>query len=501
MRLPRTLDDLRGLRCARWTRESTAGQVDRFGPDAQREQQDRAIERYGLVDTGLAWSVAHSGRTIASTSQFGEMLAAAGTAYDVLLVGYVSRFARDLRTAVNARHELHAAGASLLFCDERVLSSDEDAWEQWAREAVEAEAYSRRLAKRTSEGYAAKFRRGDQGGSPPRGFRRVPPQMTLAIDPSTIGEVVRAFEMYATGTVSLNELEGQTGIDRDGLRAMLVNPIYNGWVRRHRRRHDEQRSPAAWRDSPPVSDELWARVQEIREVRYHGGGHPTPVHAHLLTGRLFCPGCGARIRADGHRRYRHHRPCAAWPQHTVSAVRFEEVISAQVTGIRHDAAMLVNLRRLAASSAPRPDSTSLRRRQLERELAHLAVRHAKRSLSTEAYLAEHERITGAIDSLTEHHGPVVDPDEAIAYLRDLPRLWREMSPEGRADLARSIYERVWVTSEGVTGVELNPDQDRHLLALAMPQRVTVGARPEGARQTLTVPIVGRRAWLRLVRTA
>lgn len=46
--LPRSIEDLRGLRAARWIRESTAGQVDRFGPDAQRDQQDRAIERYGL---------------------------------------------------------------------------------------------------------------------------------------------------------------------------------------------------------------------------------------------------------------------------------------------------------------------------------------------------------------------------------------------------------------------------------------------------------------------
>lgn len=53
------------MRAARWFRESTAGQWDNFGPDAQREQQDRAIERYELVDAGLAWSVAASGWTSA----------------------------------------------------------------------------------------------------------------------------------------------------------------------------------------------------------------------------------------------------------------------------------------------------------------------------------------------------------------------------------------------------------------------------------------------------
>ena len=129
MRLPRTLDELHGLRAARWVRESTRGQYDTFGPEAQREQQDRALNRYGLVESGVSWSVAHSGRTVANTGQFRDMIARAGAEYDVLVVGYVSRFARDLRTAVNARHDLHAAGAAILFCDERVLTSDEDAWE------------------------------------------------------------------------------------------------------------------------------------------------------------------------------------------------------------------------------------------------------------------------------------------------------------------------------------------------------------------------------------
>ena len=132
-RLPRALEDLRGLRAARWIRESTRGQYDNYGPEAQRDQQDRAVQRWDLVDTGIEWQVAHSGRTVGSTTQFQEMVSRAGRDYDVLLVGYVSRFARNLRPAVNAQHDLHAAGASILFCDERVLSSDEDEWGAWAR--------------------------------------------------------------------------------------------------------------------------------------------------------------------------------------------------------------------------------------------------------------------------------------------------------------------------------------------------------------------------------
>ena len=52
-RLPPTIEELAGRRAARRIRESTAGQFDRYGPEAQTEMQDRSIARLGLVDSGL----------------------------------------------------------------------------------------------------------------------------------------------------------------------------------------------------------------------------------------------------------------------------------------------------------------------------------------------------------------------------------------------------------------------------------------------------------------
>ncbi len=125
--LPRSLDDVSGMRAARWFRESTAGQWDNFGPDAQREQQDRAIDKYGLLDAGLEWSVASSGWTSAwRTATWDAMVSAAKAgAFDVLVVGYVSRFLRNLKqTLIAVEDHLHAAGVVVLFADERLLSSD-----------------------------------------------------------------------------------------------------------------------------------------------------------------------------------------------------------------------------------------------------------------------------------------------------------------------------------------------------------------------------------------
>ena len=105
-RLPRSLDDIGGLRVARWIRESTAGQYDRYGPASQREQQDRFIERHGLRDTGLVFQVAHSGTTVWRSATMAEMLAEARAgAFDLLLAGYSDRWQRNLRRTLELLEE------------------------------------------------------------------------------------------------------------------------------------------------------------------------------------------------------------------------------------------------------------------------------------------------------------------------------------------------------------------------------------------------------------
>jgi DNA invertase Pin-like site-specific DNA recombinase len=486
--LPRSLDDLRGLRAARWMRESTAGQVDRYGPAAQRELQQRAIEQWGLVDTGRAWEVAHSGWKIAKHPAWSEMLAAAGVSFDVLVVGYASRFARSLEAHVDARRAFHAAGAVILFADERILSSDEDGWEHWAREAVEAEAYSRRLARRIREAYEAKFRLGDQGGSAGLGFIRTsPPEARLAIDPAIMPRVVALFEGYASGTVSYRDLEAETGIKADAIRPILANPIYNGWAVRHRRSPHERRIAASWRSDPPVNDELWARVQRLRAERHTGGGGQ-PKRIHPLAGRLWCT-CGRRIRADVatprgyvYRRYRHDVGCGVWSQKTYGAETFEGPIARQIAGIRLDAVMLTQLRLLASHAAPERDSGGLRHRELERALEAAARAFAQRRLSLEAFTAEQARLNAEIDALRaapmQPGGASPDPGAAIAALQDLKATWRDADDAARARLAAAIFERIVVANDRILEEELTPYARRHGLAMALPEYMDL-ARPAG----------------------
>ena len=91
----------------------------------------------------LEWRIAHSGRTVYRSPAMAAMLDAAATgAFDVLLVGYVSRWQRNLRQTLNLLEDvLHPAGVAVWFADEQILSSCERDWDQLVAEATDAERY------------------------------------------------------------------------------------------------------------------------------------------------------------------------------------------------------------------------------------------------------------------------------------------------------------------------------------------------------------------------
>jgi len=302
--LPQSLDQVGGMRAARWFRESTAGQWDNFGPDAQREQQDRAIARYGLADSALEWSVASSGWTSAWRTPTWEAMVASAQAgaFDVLVVGYVSRFLRNLKqTLIAVEDHLHAAGVVVLFADERLLSSDPSNWDQFVREAHEAEAYSRKLSKRVGEGYAAKRRRlGVPGGNrAPFGIIREGKPSTLRVDEAKVEIVRRAYELAAVGQTDW-EVAAATDLAKTHVGELLTNPIYAGRLRTG--------EPAGI--APIVPPALWSKVQSMRELRRTRT--PGRIVKRNYPLRLRCSGCRKFLYGDVGR-YRHPAPtCAAF---------------------------------------------------------------------------------------------------------------------------------------------------------------------------------------------
>lgn len=476
-RLPRSLDEIGGLRAARWIRESTAGQYDRYGPASQREQQDRFIERHGLTDTGILFQVAQSGTTVWRSATMAEMLAGAKAgAFDLLLAGYSDRWQRNLRRTLEVLEDhLHPAGVALVMCDRRILSSDPGDWDELVAEAAGAERYSRRLSERITDGYAAKFERhADQGGSPPLGFRRsAEPPHTLDIDPATIRTGVALFERYALGNVSIGQLAAETGFEAQRIQKILRNPLYNGWMRRHRG-PDELRLPAAWRLSPPVPDELWARVEDVRRSKTRGGGPRNRGRVDLLAGLLECV-CGRRVRsdgtfADGRHRKLHPGPCAAWgPRARLADATWEAPILAQVSAIQLDTATIAGVV-AALGSTQRP--VAIDRARLERQMRELALDHVAGGIGDDAYLARLAELRSQLAAVDEGSNLGVPAERAVAWLRALGETWdRADVPQEKADLLHAIYERIVVAGPTFVSARLTPAAYAHGLALTLPQVV------------------------------
>lgn len=379
--LPASLDGVVGLRAARWFRESAAGQYDNFGPDAQREQQDRAIERCGLVDTGLEWSVAASGWTSAwRTPAWEAMLAAARAgAFDLLVVGYVSRFLRNLKqTLIAIEDHLAAAGVAVLFADERLLTSDPNNWDQFVREAHEAEAYSRKLSKRVREGYSTKRRRlGVPGGNrAPFGLVREGHPSVLRVDEERAAVVGRAYALAATGATD-REVAAATGLKETHVGEILTNPVYAG-----RLRTGEALGIAAL-----IDPALWSAVQAARERRRTRA--PGRIVKRQYALRLRCLSCHRFLYGDTGR-YRHPSPTCETFRAAVPLVRRQrtEAHDARVKGHSYpqawyedaigallgrvgalDDATLAEVVRLHAAHRPGADESVLARIGREREAA------------------------------------------------------------------------------------------------------------------------------------
>jgi hypothetical protein len=489
--LPRSLDELRGLRAARWVRESTAGQYDHYGPDSQHEQMDRFVERFGLIDTGIVYTVAQSGRTVWRSDTMSSMLAAAHDgAFDVLLTGYFDRWQRNLRRTLELIEDhLHPSRVAWAMCDRRLLSSDSRDWDQMVTEAHEAERYSRRLGERIADGYAAKFNRfADQGGHAPLGFVRVPPTFVLAVDPETIGQAVRVFERYATGILSIEEVAQEFGLNARRVNEMLKNPVYNGWVGRK-----GELMPASWRSDPPVSDELWDRVARLRLSRMRHGPQANPPRVGLLRGLLFCS-CGRRIRSDGtmgtpprvRKLHPDHRLCPDWgwqASHSVDA--YEPWIVSQVLGIKTDEETVESIANaLSAAFSDRQAPTAGRFDEARRSLA---LEHAAGRIDDETYLARAASLRAEAKKASRESRPVRAPipiDKVAAKLHSIPETWKHATPQGRAELLNSIYERIVVRGEEIVRVRLTPDAYAQGLAKALPEEVALApewglARPTG----------------------
>ena len=482
-RLPATVEELAGARAARWVRESTAGQYDRYGPEAQAEMQDRAIARLGLADSGLAWRAARSGRTVYRSAEMADMLGAAQRGeFDVLLVGYVSRWQRNLRRTLELLEDaLHPAGVPVYFCDEEILSSSERHWDQLVDEAKDAERYSRRLSRRIKEGYASKLaKERDPGGRPPFGFRRNAAKL-IEPDPGRLATVARVFELAAAGLPD-RAVAAAVGLPLFTLRGILTSPLYVGRLR--------DGEPARW--APLVASADWEATQATRARRATNTSRPADPRRPYALDMLHCAACGRRLTGDtGY--YRHREPCrpfvAARPEHrgrgrtlghAYRRELYEQIVEELLAEASIGAPAIASVVGEVNRATPPPDRLAPDRIARERERAMARYLQHRDGEALERTMTRLDQEQAAAE--TRERLDDIPADVAVRYVQDLPETWRRAEGgSGRQLLASALFDRIEVLGIREATVHLSAHAVRHGLAAALPAELGILVSGRGER--------------------
>ncbi len=215
------------------------------------------------------------------------------------------RLTRNLKDATLAYELVYDYDVTFIFTrDNFVLNknSNSHAKFQFDIKAVLAKNYIDNLSDEVKKGQRGMLEEGKwPGGLSPTGYKKV--DKLLAPDEPRSSFVVKAFELYASGSHSLRSLKGE--LDKQGFRStngklltrsnyfnILRNPIYYGAMLWNGKLYEGKHQPL-------IDKQLFDKVQEM--LRRTKNGELIPVYAkHNVTyrGSLQCGECGCKITAD-----------------------------------------------------------------------------------------------------------------------------------------------------------------------------------------------------------
>ncbi len=402
--------------------------------------------------------------------------------FEVLLVGYVSRWQRNLRRTLELLEDtLHPAGVPVYFCDEEILSSAERNWDQLVDEAKDAERYSRRLSRRIKEGYASKRgKQRDPGGHAPFGFRRNAEKL-LEPDPERVPVIRRIFELSAAGLPE-RDVAREVELPLFTVRGILTSPLYLGRLR------DGELS----RWSALVPEDTWRAARDVRARRATNSGRLADPRRPYALDMLHCVACGRRLTGDtGY--YRHRDVCAAFVNarpthrgrgrsygHAYRQELYEQIVEALLGEASLGAGAMTGVVGEATASDHGPDRAALERIGREREHAMARYLRDRDADALERTMSQLDRTQTAAE--TRPSAEAIPADLAVQYVRELPETWRKAEGgKGRQLLASALFDRIDVLGLREATVHLSEHAVRHGLAAALSKVVGISVSGRGER--------------------
>jgi site-specific DNA recombinase len=234
---------------------------------------------------------------------FGEMIAylKARPAVRVMLVEKTDRLYRNLKDWVT----VDELDAELHFPKEGVVLSRESRSSEKFMHGIKvlmAKNYVDNLSEETRKGMLEKAEQGIWPSFAPLGYRNVAGadgKKIIVADPDAAPIVSKLFELYATGTVSLQEAarNARTGglvyrkagakVPVSTIHAILRNRIYTGQFEWNGKLYQGKHEPL-------VSLDLWEQVQGVLDGR-HAKKHRRVKHDFAFSGLIACAKCGCSV--------------------------------------------------------------------------------------------------------------------------------------------------------------------------------------------------------------
>jgi DNA invertase Pin-like site-specific DNA recombinase len=513
-------EELRGLTCAQYIRDSTDHQRDGCGPDMQRTANRRFVERFGLVDSGLEF--------VEFTSAFqgvqAELEKAIGAMeqgrFRVLLVGWEHRLTRSLERAAQIERSIGQAGGFIAYADSNKIAGAD--WVADTMHHFTNEMYSRNLSRLVSAGLAEKFEAGQPNGHPPLGTKHVyirrdgsttehaevHTRALRVIDEERLPTLRSLLERYAANgsyrkTAECLNAHGHTTrrgqpFRTSSIQEIISNPFYGPEeiIRYHPGYEDERVVPtsADRRIFPSDIHELWLEADRKRGSRANQAEQTGTKHIYPLHSVLRCAYCGGlhfHGQSRGSQRLtRHVNPKPECPRPwNVPSVALEDQVIELLTKVDLPRNWRSQIQLLIAT--PVNDGEADRRR-LDREFEQLRKQHMWGFIGDDEMQTQGERIKRALADFAPP--PAVEAYAApVQLLRSVGQIVKSAtkhnSEQGRALFRRfceAAFTRIEIEGRQVKSVEPR-ERYREIFAVGLQSSVV---RCAVKRTRTSTPVMG-----------
>lgn len=276
----------------------------------------------GYIDEGI------SGISTQKRENFNQMISdARSDMFDLVITKEISRFARNTLDSIQYTRELLNNGVGVFFQNDNINTLDEDSELRLSIMSSIAQDELRKLSSRIKFGHQQAIKNHIVlGNSRIWGYEKR--DKKLIINEEEAKMVRELFEMYATDSYSMKQIEGifwdrgyrnRNGnkISHSTMSNTIANPKYKGYYVGNKvkvidmfTKKQNFLPPEEWvmfKDETGelvpaiVSEELWEAANAVLKRRSKDVKNRLNIctHANLLTGKIFCTHCGkAYYRRD-----------------------------------------------------------------------------------------------------------------------------------------------------------------------------------------------------------